>query len=125
MKKVIPVMTELGFSAIQTGDLAKAESIFISIIDSAENDAAGSIGLAIIKLSAGDIDAAIDRLENGLEKATTNAHEARKLLLIAYMLKGNDSGAGDLHRKFVADSGPAASDHEVKRAELFFGEDLC
>lgn len=121
MKKIIPIMTELGFSAIQSGALTEAENIFISLVDLADDDAAGFIGLATIKLSHGDIDTAIHHLESGLEKTTVNVHEARKLLLIAYMLQGNDDGADDLHRQFVADSGSNASQQEIQRAESFFG----
>ena len=121
MKTIIPQMTELGFSAIRSGSLEEAESIFISLTDIAEDDAAGFIGLATIKLSHGDVDMAIDHLENGLKKTTVNVHEARKLLLIAYMLKGNEAGAEALHSQFIADRGADASSHDVERAATFFG----
>ncbi len=120
MKTIIPLMAERGFSAIQNGALAQAETIFISLIDIAKDDAAGFIGLATIKLSHGDVDSAIDYLEDGLKKITVNAHEARKLLLIAYMLQGNDEGAEDLHREFIINSGCEAGDEQLQRAESFF-----
>lgn len=122
MKTIIPLMTELGFSAIRSGSMTEAETIFLSLTDLAKDDAAGFIGLATVKLSFGDVDTAIDYLESGLEKTTVNAHEARKLLLIAYMLKGNDEGAEDLHRRFIVDSGCEASDKQLERAESFFNQ---
>lgn len=121
MKTIIPLMTELGFSAIQSGAMTEAENIFISLTEMAEDDAAGCIGLATIKLSHGDVDMAINYLESGLEKTTINTHEARKLLLIAYMLQGNTDGAETLHGDFVANSNVDSSEHEIKRAETFFG----
>lgn len=121
MKTIIPQMTELGFSAIHNGSLEEAENIFISLTDIAEDDAAGFIGLATIKLSHGDVDMAVDYLETGLKETTVNVHEARKLLLIAYMLQGNDAGAEALHGQFITDRGADASAHDIERAATFFG----
>ena len=122
MKTMIPLMTELGFSAIRNGSMAEAESIFICLTDLAAEDAAGFIGLATVKLSFGDVDTSIDYLEDGLEKTTINTHEARKLLLIAYMLKGNDEGAEALHRQFITDSSDDENDEHLQRAESFFNQ---
>ena len=121
MKTTIPLMTELGFSAIQNGAMAEAENIFISLTEVAQDDASGFIGLATIKLSHGDVDTAIDYLESGLKTTTVNTHEARKLLLIAYMLQGNSDGAEALHGQFIADRGAESSADDVQRAAAFFG----
>ena len=122
MNDIAPLMTGAGFNAVKEGALDEAGHIFASVAELNPKDAAGMIGQATVQLSLGDIPAAIAVLEGGIEQAEVNVHEARKLLLLAYMLEGDDAKAEQLHSQFVLNSEREDTDDHLHDASVFFNQ---
>ncbi len=115
-------LMEVGFKAIKSGMYDSAQAIFEGINTKEQNSAAGDIGLATIALANGDMDKAISYLDETAFSDKQNAHEAKKLLLIASMLGGDQAKAGHVHQSLLTGSSHSANDDEKQEAEQFFSK---
>lgn len=124
MKDIIPNMLELAFIALENGDLDKSDKIFQALKESIPNDAIGSIGMASVSIARGEIPAAIQELESDALNKEINQTEARKLLLAAAMLSGDNDRAHQVHEHFIVNNiCPAHQPEQSKHltdAEQFF-----
>lgn len=117
-----PLMVSTGFSAVKIGSLKTAECIFTSVAELNPQDAAGVIGQATVQIGSGNLSNAITLLEKGIKHADVNVHEARKLLLLAYMLEGDDAKAEELHGAFVTGSERENVKDHLRNAGIFFNQ---
>ncbi|HPE61412.1 MAG TPA: tetratricopeptide repeat protein [Thiolinea sp.] len=124
MKPVTLLMIEIGFCALRLGAFTQAGKLFQIAAERHPEDAAGSIGLAMVALGQGQVDNALTLLEQGLEPARLNREEAEKLLLITYMLAGEDRKAGQLHQQLAHNSPHPASQEQHEQAGHFFNPAL-
>lgn len=114
------LLSEVGFVAIKSGNFDSARTIFIALQQTEPNNVAGDIGLASIALAMGKMDEAVDLLEISSFSGKRNSYEAKKLLLIATMLKGDQEKAGKIHHILASERADKPSEERIKEAKEFF-----
>ncbi|CAA6826341.1 MAG: Unknown protein [uncultured Thiotrichaceae bacterium] len=120
MNNSTKILFEIGFAAVNAGNFDSAQTIFLSLIDAEPENAAGSIGLASIAMAQGQMDEAVELLYESAFSKKSHAHEAKKLLLIATMLKGDQAKAGQVHHSLATEREKMPSEERVAEAEAFF-----
>ncbi|MCK5917349.1 MAG: hypothetical protein KAG34_02935 [Cocleimonas sp.] len=116
------LLLKIGFLAVKFSNFKPAELIFISLKNIESENAAGSIGLASIAMSKGNMEEAIEYLDEIAFSKVTNAHEAKKLLLIASMLHGDQEQAGKIHHSLAIEKEETLDDARILEAEEFFSQ---
>lgn len=120
MNNSTKLLSEVGFAAVKAGSFESAQTIFLSLRHAEPDNAAGSIGLASIAMARGKMDEAIELLDDSASSKQRNAHEAKKLLLIATMLKGDQAKAGQVHKSLVTEREEQPSAERIAEAAAFF-----
>lgn len=120
MNNPTKLLSEVGFAAVNSGNFESAQTIFLSLRHAEPENAAGSIGLASIAMAKGQLDEAIALLDESAFSEKNNAHEAKKLLLIAAMLKGDQVKAGQVHHSLATERDTMPSDERITQAQAFF-----
>lgn len=114
------LLSEVGFVAIKAGNFDSARTIFLSLQQTEPNNVAGNIGLASIALATGEMDEAIDLLEESSFSEKCNNYEAKKLLLIVTMLKGDQEKAGKIHHLLATEHPEKPNKKRLIEATEFF-----
>lgn len=122
MNNLIKLLSEVGFAAVKSGNFESAQTIFLSLRHAEPDNAAGSIGLASIAMANGNMDEAIALLDESAFTKQRNAHEAKKLLLIATMLKGDQEKAGQVHKSLATERQEQPSEERLAESEAFFAQ---
>ncbi len=97
----------LGFEAIEAGDPKDAKPIFDLLIKAQPENAAGSVGMALIEYGEGSSTAAIQRLKNAARAATRSVDEAKATLVVLLATEGRRTEAAELRRELLR--GPDSS----------------
>lgn len=113
-------LLQVGFAAIKTGMYDSAQAIFEGIDRQEMDNAAGRIGLAMTALVNGDMEKAVVCLDDMAFSNKSNAYEAKKLLLIASILSGDQEKAGRVHQSLAEASKTPMSTEKQQEAKVFF-----
>ena len=110
-------LTEIGYASVMYGVGVDVNPIFDTLSLLYPDNTAGAIGHAILQISSGRYDDAINDLQQCLTQCSTNTEEAKAILLLAMHLSGRTEDA-----EALADAVDSREGVATEMAESLFTE---